>query len=64
MIVSLYIAMFTCIIWSMFANTELGWISWIFSGIVFVCEIISMTKYSDLLQRITELENNQKKGDE
>lgn len=61
MIIAVFISMYTFLIWGMVANTEIGWISWILSLIIIVCQAIALAKYEQLLQRIENLERGGKK---
>ena len=62
MICAIYVAMLTCVLWGSFAHTELGWLSWIFSAIVCICNVIAGVQYYKLLQRIRNIENKTEKG--
>ena len=57
MIYAVFIAIYSSVLWSVFANTEMGWLSHIFSLIVVVCSCVAMSKYDLLVKRIIALEN-------
>lgn len=56
MIYATYFAMLTCVLWSSFAHTEFGWLSWIFSAIVCALHTFAQIKYYRLLKRVEKLE--------
>lgn len=62
MIGAIMIAIYISVLWSSFAHTELGWLSWIFSAIICVCNVIAAVQYYKLLQRIRNIEKKTKKG--
>ena len=64
MISSIYFAIFTAVVWSMFANTELGWLSYVFSPSILVCFVIAESKYARLKQRLDDIEKRMKGADD
>ena len=56
MIIATFFAILLSVFWSIFADTDFYWISYLCSVLVGVCMFIAYEKYEKLERRISEIE--------